>query len=342
MNQTELKSLIKSQNIAGAYIFCGEEDYLKKHYLGEFVNICCPDEAFATFNHAIFNGEGVDLEDIGEAIKAPPFLGELKLIEWRYPDLEHMHEGTRRSLEELAESLLDYPYAVFVIMTDSEGFIPGSTKKPSKLAQRLSKNFNVLAFDKCTDAQLAGWIKRHFEAEGVSISPDAPSALIFRSGHSMEVLNGEILKLSAYAKANGLGAVGKKEVDLVASPTLECDAFALSTAITDKDRDGAFRAIADMKGRRLEPTAVLAMMAKSFGELATVSALLDEGLYAKDIEELLRWNPYKIKFAVASAKKWGTARLAEATSRLRALDAGSKSGGASGFRMIEIFICEFI
>ncbi len=342
MTLTDLKSKIKSEDIAGAYIFCGEEDYLKKHYLGEFVNICCPDEAFATFNHAIFSGDDVDVEDISEAIKAPPFLGELKLIEWRYPDIEHMHEGEKRSIEELSSVLSDYPHAVFVILTDAEGFAPGTAKKPSKLAQRLSKSFNILTFDKCTDAQLAGWIKRHFEAEGVSISPAAPSALIFRSGHSMEVLNGEILKLAAYARANGLATVGKNEIDLVAAPTLECDAFALSTAITDKDRDGAFRALADMKGRRVEPTAVLAMMAKSFGELATVSALLDEGLYAKDIEELLRWNPYKIKLAVGSAKKWGTSRLTEATSRLRTLDGDSKSGGASGYKIIEIFICEFI
>ena len=342
MTLTDLKTKIKSSDIAGAYIFCGEEDYLKKHYLGEFANICCPDEAFATFNHAVFNGDDVDIADISEAIKAPPFLGELKLIEWRYPDLEHMREGEKSAIEELCAMLPDYPYATFVILTDAEGFIPGTVKKPSKLSARLGKCFNIVIFDKCNDAQLAGWIKRHFEADGVAIEPTAPAALIFRSGHSMEVLNNEILKLTAYAKANGLTAIGKNEIDLVASPTLECDAFALSTAITDKDRDGAFRAIADMKGRRMEPGAVLAMMAKSFGELSTVSALLDEGMNAKDIEELLRWNPYKIKFSVNSAKKWGTAKLADATSRLRKLDGDSKSGGPSGFKIIELFICEFI
>ena len=72
MTQSELKAQIKSKSVGGAYIFCGEEDYLKKYYLSEFANICCPDEAFSIFNRITFDGEDVNLEEISEAIKSPP------------------------------------------------------------------------------------------------------------------------------------------------------------------------------------------------------------------------------------------------------------------------------
>lgn len=342
MTVAELKNKIKSGNIGGAYIFAGEEDYLKKHYLSEIANICCPDEAFSLFNRVTFDGADIDLAEISEAIQAPPMMSDAKLIEWKYPDLDKMKESDKKTLIGIAETLKDYPYITLVLFSDIDGFDPGTVKRPSKNAKTFSKAFELINFEKSTDAQLIGWLRRHFEAEGIGCDPDTLSALIFRSGHSMSTLSGEVKKLSAYAKANTLPAITKKEVDFVASPTLECDAFALSGAITDKNRDKAFLALSDMMMRRVEAGAVLATLARSFGELVTVALLLDEGNDAKDIEGILGWNQYKIKICINSAKKWGTARLSAATARLRELDAESKSGGISGYKAVEIFICQYI
>lgn len=342
MTASELKNKIKAADIGGAYILSGEEDYLKKYYLGELLKIASADEAFALFNRTVFDGADVSIQDIAEAIKAPPMMSDFKLVEWRYPDLDGMNENEKKHVEELAASLADYPYAVLVLLTGMEGFDPGSAKRPSKLAARLSKSYNLINFEKSTDSQLVQWLKRHFDSEGILTDADTLLALIFRSGHSMEVLRGEVSKLSVFAKANGLKRIGKKEIAEVASPTLECDAFALSTAITDKNRENAFVALADMKARRMEAGAVLATLCRAFSELVTVALLLEEGKDANDMEALLKWNAFKIKICISSAKKWGAAKLTEALSRLRTLDAESKSGGVSGYKVIEMFVCQYI
>lgn len=342
MNVSELKTKIKSGDIGGAYIFAGEEDYLKKYYLSEIVNICCPDEAFSLFNRVTFDGADIDLGEIAEAVKAPPMMSDSKLIEWKYPDIDKMKESDKKALISIAESLSEYPYITLVLFSDIDGFDPGTVKRPSKNAKLFSKVFNLVNFEKSTDAQLISWLKRHFDAEGIQTDADTLSALIFRSGHSMSILSSEVKKLSAYAKANTLPAITKKEVDFVASATLECDAFALSGAITDKNREKAFLALSDMAMRRIDAGAVLATLARSFGELVTVALLLEEGKDAKDIEGILGWNQYKIKICINSAKKWGLAKLSAATARLRELDAESKSGGISGYKAVEIFICRYI
>ena len=95
MTANELKARIKSLAVGGAYIFSGEEDYLKKYYLSELVGVCCPDEAFSLFNRVVFDGADIDLAEIAEAVKAPPMMSDFKLIEWKYPDLEHMKESDR-------------------------------------------------------------------------------------------------------------------------------------------------------------------------------------------------------------------------------------------------------
>lgn len=342
MTVTELKTKIKTSDIRGAYIFSGEEDYLKRYYSSEFVKICCPDEAFATFNHIVFDGADVDIADISESIKSPPMMSDFKLIEWKYPDLENMKESDKKLIEEIAESLSEYPYIVLILFADMDGFNPGTAKRPSKLSQRFSKNFNVINFEKSTDAQLIAWLKRHFDAEGIGVESDTLSSLIFRSGHSMEILSSEVDKLSAYAKANKLEVITKKEINLVASATLECDAFALSTAVTDKNREKAFTALTDMAQKRIDAGAVLATLARSFGEIITVALMLEEGKDPKDIENTLGWNQYKIKICINSARKWGVQKLSSAMSRLRELDGKSKSGGISGYKSVELFICQYI
>ena len=139
MTASELKNKIKAADIGGAYILSGEEDYLKKYYLGEIGKIASADEAFALFNRTVFDGADVSIQDIAEAIKAPPMMSDFKLVEWRYPDLDGMNENEKKHVEELAASLADYPYAVLVLLTGMEGFDPGSVKRPSKLAARLSR-----------------------------------------------------------------------------------------------------------------------------------------------------------------------------------------------------------
>lgn len=341
MTAAELKNKIKS-SIGGAYIFCGEEDYLKKYYLEEMAAVAAPDEAFALFNRVVFDGEEIDFSALDEAIQSPPMFSDFKLIEWRYADFEHMSEADRKKLEELGKHVADFPYAILVFLASRDGFDAGSIRRPSKAAVRFGAIFNLVNFEKSTDTQLTGWLKRHFEKEGIKYEADVPSALIFRAGHSMQTLAQEVKKLSAYVKANRKAVLTKDDVNTVASPTLECDAFALSGAITDKNREAAFLALEDLRGRRVDANAILAMLGRAFGELVTVSMLLDEGAGAKDIENILKWSAYKIKICIASAKRWGTEKLSLATARLRELDFKSKSGGIAGFAPIEIFISEYI
>ncbi len=342
MTATELKNKIKSSDIAGAYIFAGEEDYLKKYYLSELTKIACPDEAFSVFNNTLFDGEEIDFAAVEEAIKAPPMMSDFKIVVWKYADLDALSENEKTKFEALAEMAKEYSYTVLVFLISEEGFDAGSAKRPSKSAIRFGKLFNLINFEKSTDSQLIGWLKRHFDADGIEASAETLGSLIFRSGHSMQTLIEEVKKLCAYAKANGKSAIDSADVAYVASPTLECDAFALSTAITDKSREKAYLAIQDLKGRRVDANAALAMLGRAFSELVTVSMLLDEGMGASDIENTLKWNSYKIKICINSAKRWGTEKLSSATARLRFLDSASKSGGVSGFTPIEIFVSEYL
>lgn len=338
MDLNEFKNRIKTENLAGWYIFAGEEDYLKKYYLTTLRKSVVVDETFLPFNLTTFDGLDVDFDAMREAIEAPPMMSDYKLIEWKYANLDSLKEREKDALFSLMALKELYPSAIVAILATSDGFDMGTEKRPSKLKTKLSEGFDILTLDRSTDSQLLGWLKKHFDSEGISVDAPTLNALLFRAGRSMEILNNEVIKLSSYAKSHNKASVSIQDVEEISSSSTECDAFALSNAVTEKDLNKALAALTDLKMRRVDPSYVIAMLGRTYSELMSVSLMLDEGKSSKDIETLLRLHPFKAKLAIASAKRLGSKKIAHSLDTLRRLDGSSKSGGLSGYGVIEIFI----
>ena len=338
MDITLFKSNLKNDNISGIYLFCGEEDYLVRYYLGALRSKIAGDEAFAIFNNPVFDGDEVDYNAIIEAVKAPPMMSDYKLIEWRHADLSKMKESELDSMEELISVCEEHPYSVVAFTANADGVDFGTPKKPSTFIKRFDKQINILRFDKSTENQLYAWLKKHFDSQEVTVGLDTVKALVFRSGRSMDVLAGEVDKLCALVKSRGKSIVTPEDVNEVASSTPECDTFALSNAILDRSRSRAYLALEDMKLRRVEPTIIIGMVAKTFDDLTAIAHLLDEGLGVGEIQSTLGMNEYKLKKYIPAAKKYGTDRLSAIISALAEADAGSKYGGVTGYTAVELFI----
>ena len=338
MDTGELKSRIKEGRIGGGYIFGGEEEYLVRYYLSELLSAGDKESPFAVFNEQIFDGEEVDFGAISEAIKAPPVMAEYKFIVWKHADFASMKERELDRLEELGALLSEHPYAVLAFTASPDGIDFGSGKKPSKFISRFGKIYNILRFDKSTENQLYSWLKRHFDAHGITVTLDTVKALVFRSGRSMDVLAGEVEKLSALAKARGNDTVTESDVAEVASSTPECDTFALSNAILDRNLAGAYFALEDMKLRRVDPTVVMGMICRTLDDLCAVAQLESEGLGVGAIQSTLGMNEYKLKIYLSAATRYGAKKLSEMLSILAEADAGSKYGGVTGYTAIELFL----
>lgn len=342
MEQKQWKERIET-DARGWYLFVGEEEYLKRYHRDLLQKRILTDEAFLPFNHIVFDGTETEIAALADAIKAPPMMSELKLVEWRYPDLEHAKESVRSALEALAPLKLEYPYTVLLLTASADGFDPGTPpKRPSKLYTRFSALFDIVLFPPSSDTQLLGWLKRHFDAEGIRADAAALRALLFRSGHLMDVLLGEVEKLSAYLKANGKDTLTAETVEAVASSTPECDAFALSNAVTEHDRTLALRALAQLKKERTDPAVIIGMLARTYSETVSVALLAEEGADVPKIEAALKMNAFKVRLALRAVKASGVARITEALNALLELDISSKSGGTGGYAAIERFLMQYL
>ena len=338
MQEKELRERIKSGRLAGCFLLAGEEDYLKRYYLGEIRRAAVTDEAFAPFNHIVFDGQDMTLAALADAIKAPPMFSDTKLIEWKYPPLGKMREGELKTLEEILDTLPDYDYNTIAIIVAAEELDLGNEKRPSKIARRLGERMNILNFERSGDTQLLAWLKRHFDNEGIAVDRESLEAMIFRSGRSMDILHSEVKKLSAYLKANGRNALSAADVAEVCSSTPESDTFALSNAILERNKRAAFAALDEMKRQRTDCTMIVGMMAKTYSELLSVTSLKDDGVDVSEIESATGIHPYKVKSYLKASRLFKAGAPAAILGELSRVDVGMKWGGVTGYTAIEMFI----
>ncbi len=329
MTQNELKEKIKNGALDGAFLFCGEEDYLKRHYIGELRRRLVPDEGLAPFVHFVFDGAEIDADAVLSAVRTPTMFGDGKLIEWHNADFEGMKESALKAFEALCEEIGEESGNTVVFTAAEEGLDTGTEKRPSKLITRLKKSLSVVPFYHSADAALLSWIRRHLAARELSYTEALPASLLARVGHDMDTLKNEIEKLSDYAKANGLSAVTEKELSFVCIQTVESDAFSLTNALLDGKMEEAYRYLGDMKRRRVDPISVLAQVAKLYADLLSVALLAEEGSGEKEIAKALGMHEYRAGLYFRSAKRMGAAFIEEKLALCAKTDAQLKSGTAS-------------
>lgn len=328
MQIKELRDRLKTQNTDGVFLFCGDEDYLKRYYLHALRKQLVPDAAAAAFSHFVYEGDSMDMALVRDAVLTP-CMTESKLCEWHMLDIDAMKDKELEDLEDLCQTVRECPGNTLLLLSAPDGFDPGTERRPGKLVKRLSSFLNIVNFERSTNAQLISWIGRHFSAEGVAISQDLPEALLLKVGHSMGELASEIDKLICYAKANDLSTVTEKELSLVAISTVESDAFSLSNAMLDGRTQDAFRYLGDLKRRRVEPILILGQLSRLYGDMLTVALLGKSNLTPAEISRKLGMHEYKVGLYIKSAKRVGIPTLRRTLSLCRDMDNALKNGNAS-------------
>ena len=337
MLQAELKTQLKSGRIAGVYLFCGEEDYLKRYYVGQIRKEILTDPVFDAFNHPVFHGEEIDFAALSDAITSPPMMADRKLIEWSGAHLEDWKDAEFAALEELVRTVGENPGSVVVFLVGQEGMAAGTAKRPSSLFKRLAETVQAVNFETSTDPQLTAWLNAHFVHEGLDAEPGALRAMIDRCGHSMDVLASETSKLVCYARVHGQRTVTVATVELVCASTAEDDAFGLTNAMLAGDTVGAYRKLSDLVRRRVDPMMILGQISRLISDLCSVACLLEEGTPPTGVAAVLGMNEYKAKLYIGCVGKRSPDQVRALLAQCREMDLSSKRG-ADPLIQIERFL----
>ena len=314
----KLKADLSAGTPGCAYIFYGEESYLREYYLGELRKKLVP-AGFEEFNYHKLEGKDLTVQSLAEMAEAMPMMAERTLIVVTDFDLFKLNEEQREKLIAFLDDIP--PYCCVVFVYDTVEYKPNRTMK--KLYKAVSDYVEAVEFRAADNSDLVAWIARRFKALGKEIDRQTAEYLIFTCGGLMTGLVPEIAKIGAYAKGK---TITQKDIDAVADPVLSAEVFKLSDAVLQGNYDLAASILGDLLKMQTEPIMILAALGSQLRRIYTARMAIDSGHDKYWLMEL--WDmksDYPAKLLLSAAKKTTADWCADAVKMCQVLDRRMKS-----------------
>lgn len=319
MTDTEFKRIL-TPKLRGAFLFAGEEDYLRHFYLEETRKKLL--EPGDTFNHSILKGPEA-LGKLSDVLSQIPMFADVRLTEVHDVVFQDFKEEQLEPVLAAGEQAKQQGDCVLILFTSPSELKTETQKKnePQKkndaskkipVFDRLSAVYMPVLFEKVTPGKLSAWAGRHFAGERIIAEPMQLDAIISRCGTSMTTLAGEIEKLCCYIHAQGRDRLTDEDIRLVSCENPELSAFALSNAVQDRRCADAFTALADMKAKHVEVPLALSGITRTCSELESVSELMERGLGNGEIAHMCGMHPTKVSILMRAVNNWGKERIRRA------------------------------
>ena len=295
IKEADFRKEIKTSPRA-AYLFFGEEDYMKGFALKTAREAICPDPTFAFFNEMKLDALSYSPNALLEAMMPLPMAADRKLITVTDLDISTMKSSEIDELCSTLSKLEDYDYNTVIITVSADRFDAGldPVKRPSKLLSTLSEHLTPVYFDRNSPSKLAAWVGKHYAHNGVKASPEVCAATVDYCGRNMFNLSNETDKISFFVRSCDRDEVTLKDVLAVGISATEYDAFAFTNAIAARRREDALNILRDMKTRRLDPIIIMGEISKTVCDMSTVILLSSDGLTSGEISEITKIHEYRI------------------------------------------------
>lgn len=276
--ERRFKADLKAGTLGSFYIICGEEAFLRSHYV-ELATKKLTDGPAGEFNFHRFSADDCTPQALADAIDAMPMMAERTLVRVDDVDLFKLPEGPREQYRGIFEDLPDYVCLVFVY--DTVEYRPNGQMR--KLSDTIKKRAQVVEFQKPSERELTTWIARHFRAEGKTISDKLAGYLIFLTGGGMTQLEGEIKKISSYASSE---EIQRSDIDAVVTPVLNAQTFDISNAIAGGNFQLALTKLQELFAMQAEPIAILGAVGSQIRRLFYAKTLAACGKNQQTFMEL--------------------------------------------------------
>ena len=235
MKYREVIAEIERGNIALAYLFEGEEGYLKKEALKRLKKkIVSPD--YEDFNYERFSGADSSVSHITESVSTFPLKGERRMVV--VEEVDKLSEKNQKIVTEY----LDNPVKTTCLVCIVE-----KIDKRKKLYKSFLKKGEVVSFYSLYDGEIIDWVKKRVEGENKRISPPALFCIKERVGSNRRDLDNTMEKLLLYIHPRKV--IEKEDVEEVLGEGAGGGVFDLTKAIRERNLAGALSILSKLLER---------------------------------------------------------------------------------------------
>lgn len=227
----------------------------------------------------------------------------------------------------LTDYLKKFTQAEEIIIIFIDGEIGGKENSlkadAKKLFAFLARQKFVQEFKPLNNLQLMAFIKKEASQYEKEFLAKAAARLLVTSGSDPWIITSEIKKLAFYSQAH---IITEKDVDELCVGSISEDIFALTDALSAKNKVGALKLLEEQYAAGLSDEYLISMLIRQIKILLQIRDLLDSGADQNIISNKLKLHPYVIKKGLAQARNFSSATLKNILDRLIHLDFANKTG----------------
>jgi DNA polymerase III subunit delta len=295
----------------------GTNDFLRKAELRQLVSTFVA--AHTDMAVERYDGDEADPARMRESVASLPFLTERKLV------LLHEPGKQKAFAEHIADILKEVADSTDVIIVE-----PKLDKRLSYY-KTLKKDTDFREFGELDGPGLAQWASGYTKEQGGELSAGDARLLINRVGPSQQQLRQELDKLVSYDPK-----ITKATIELLTEPLPQSTVFELLDAAFGGNRQRAIALYREQRALKVEPQAIIAMLAWQLHVLALVKTA-----GTRSVDEIAReakLNPFVVRKSQGLTRHLSLDKLKELIENLLKLDVQLKTASIDADEAVQLYL----
>ena len=244
-------------------------------------------------------------------------------------DNANMFTGSTSKDSEIIEEYLNHinENTTLVLIVHNDKL--DTRKKITKLINKVGK---VIAFN--DELDMTSLVRRLLK--DYNIDYKTINLFLDRVGNNPLIIQNEINKIKIYKENDK--TITDEDILNLTTKLIEIDIFKLIDYIVKKDKEKALELYYEMLKMNEEPIKIIVILANQFRIMYQSKELLKKGYSEKDIANILKIHPYRVKLAIQNSRNYTSKVLLKNLNNLADIDIGIKTGILNKDLALELFI----
>lgn len=335
MALNDLLDKIKTKDLTGVYLFCGDEEYTKDFYIRKIRSHCIasfPPDSCRT----VFDRGSLTPDALSDTVFTPPFMGERKIIEINAFQLTQPAPLLTRYVNILG----NIPKGISVLFVYRSGefdtdLLEGKNDGKNEFVNFIVNECIHVHFTHEKGNKLVLWIQKHFKSENAEISDEAARFLIEYCGNDMYILAGEIDKLCSVYTSKPISAA---DIEAVCCANAEYRLYDIVNSLADGNATKIKKIYEALIFAKVKPELILGTISGYFTDLHNFRTAFAENKTERELKSKLGYSDFQAGRLASAARALSGQFIANGIRECRDTDISVKRRASDSYTAIELML----
>lgn len=266
---------IANKSFKNVYLLFGKEHYLLKENREKLLAALGVTDR-SDMNFTLLSEKNFNVPSLISDSDTLPFFAGRRVI---LVEESGFFKGNKKEKDRLVKYIPEIPETTVIV------FVESVVDKRDKLYKAVAKCGTAEEFIKGDQNELLRWIGARLNADGIQMRRDAWNEFYLRCSSSIDLMDAEYQKLSAYCWEKK--QIEKSDVEAVCSNASETRIFELSDAISQRDASKVFKVYHDMLRQNESAPGILSLIQRQLSNLYDLKLMDRDGVSFSDKKKYL-------------------------------------------------------